>query len=384
MQVTLGRFAFAGAAVALLSSLGPWARPAWADLDEQAASYTFHFFSDADGITASTHAGGYEFALTSGIQATVDWARDLVVFPAVDAPQGSSEAVDAISSASRPITGDADPYQEFVKVRSVAQGAVTWSGTTASYYVSSESDYFARMAALGWNRDFLGENLNIAVSTSYGWDDIEPFADDDGDTANDSQISRHWSVVGTHVMTPTTVVRLGLELNRVSGLQHDPYRSVYVAGGYVPERHPGSRDRRAAFASVSQYLPNRSSVKVDYRRYTDDWDVASHTIGGRLAQRINEAVSIRYRYRFYHQGPAFFHRDEYPDPDGVEGYRTLDYRLGEFGSHLFGGHVYWDTDGLFGAWPYLRETHIGVGWDRYFNSNNFTANVIETTLEVGF
>ena len=382
MQVRLrGRAAIAGV---LLGALTPAPEGARAGLDGQSAILTYHFFADADGITATNRGGEYAVRLGNGADVTVGYGRDTVVIPAIDAPRGSAEAVDAVTSASRPITGNADPYADYVKVRDAMQGAVAWRGVSGAYYVSDESDYFAQMVTLGWDRDLLDENLNLALAFDYGWDDIRPLADDDAGSAPASQISRHASLVATRIVTPTTVVRLGVEANRVSGLQHDPYRTVRVAGQYVPERHPEERFRRDVFAAATQYLPNRSSLRFEARWYDDDWGTTSTTLGGRLAQRIVETLSIRYRYRFYDQGAAWFHRDEYLEADGVDGYRTLDYRLGDFTSHLFGGHVYWDAGGALGRWDFLRETHVSFGYERYFNSNNFTANILETTLEVEF
>ena len=49
------------------------------------------------------------------------------------------------------------------------------------------------------------------------------------------------------------------------------------------------------FARVSQYINNRSSVKVDYRYYTDNWGIDSHTIGSNLSQYITDDVVVRYR-----------------------------------------------------------------------------------------
>ena len=253
---------------------------------------------------------------------------------------------------------------------------------TSAIYVSTESDYFAQMVSIGYARDFLGDNLNLTVASSYGWDDITPLADDDGDGSNAYQNTRNLSLVATQIVTPTTVVRIGAEGNRVSGLQHDLYRSVYVAGGYLPERHPSARERGAVFVGLSQYLPNRSSVKLDYRIYGDDWGITSHMVGGKVTQRVTEALTVRYRYRYYTQGASRFFRNEYAQPDGVDGYRTGDYRMGGFGSHLFGGHVYWDPEGLFGRWAVLRRSHVAIGVERYYNSNNFTANIFETVLEV--
>ncbi len=75
------------------------------------------------------------------------------------------------------------------------------------------------------------------------------------------------------------------------------------------------------------------------RCYADDWGVTSKTYGLRLHQYVSDAVTVRYRYRYYTQGAADFYRAVYTDPDGVDGYRTGDYRLGPLAAHLFGAQI---------------------------------------------
>jgi hypothetical protein len=238
------------------------------------------------------------------------------------------------------------------------------------------------MVSAGYNRDFNGDNTNIAVGASYSWDSIEPLDDEDTATIPDYRRTTYWSVVATQVVTKTTVVRAGAEFNLVDGLQHDPYRNVYVAGSNVPESHPDKRVRQDFFLGVSQYVYNRSSLKLDYRHYSDDWGVTSHMLGLKLNQYVNDSFVFRYRYRYYTQLPSEFYREEYVQSGGVDGFQTGDYRLGDFGAHLFGGQVQWYPHRIFGRIG--TRAQLTLGYERYFNSNNFSADVFETGLQVAF
>ena len=353
-------------------------------LGEPRVGYTFHYFSDVEGVTVHTHyiTGGVNMA--RNVTLSAQYAHDIVVFPAVDATPGSQEAVDAITTASRPIASNADPYEDFVKERDEFQATATFRGLVTSYYVSTESDYFAQMVSAGYSHGFLRDNLTLAGGASYSRDNIQPLEDADTDANPDYRNTWHANLVVTQILTPTTVVRVGAEYNRVRGLQHVPYRNVYVAGTNVPERHPKYRDRRDAFVHVSQYVTNRSSIKVDYRYYEDDWGVASHTIGGKLSQYVTDNVVVRYRYRYYSQIPAFFFRDDYAAAGGVDGFQTNDYRLGDYGAHLFGGRIMWFPHGALGNVRFLRDVHFVIGYEHYFNSNNFTANIVETGMRISF
>jgi hypothetical protein len=110
--------------------------------------------------------------------------------------------------------------------------------------------------------------------------------------------------------------------------------------------------------------------------------VTSHTLGGRLSQYVTDDMVVAYRYRYYTQSSAYFYRDTYTQPGGVDGFRTGDYRLGDFGAHLFGGEFLWTPNG--GVIAFLRGAQIVLSYEHYFNSNNFSANVYETGLRIRF
>jgi hypothetical protein len=358
-----------------------WAPCVRAGIDETTLSYIFNFYSDVDGVDVIGSYVTTGMRLNNRLGLTFQWVHDRVMIPAIEAPPGSQEAADAITSASRPIADSGDPYQDYVKTRNSFEGSANYHGYDFGYYVSMESDYFAQMISLGYNHDLNGDNLNLAVGASYSWDSIEPLADDDTDGLPDYRNTTYWNVVVTQVVTKTTVARVGAEFNFVTGLQHDPYRNVYVAGTNVPEDHPDERMRRDLFLGLTQYVYNRSSVKLDYRYYSDDWGVESHTIGVKLNQYVNEKFVFRYRYRYYSQLSSTFYRDEYTTAGGVDGHQTGDYRLGAFGAHLFGGQVAWYPRRFFGLGT---RTQVTFGYERYFNSNNFSADVFETGLLVAF
>ena len=376
-----------GATVALAVAIGvvPVARrAAHAGIDDPSVGYTLHFFSDVDGVDVYSQYGDFGMIFMRDATLNIQWGHDTVIIPGIEAAPGTQEAVDAITSASRPIAGTAAPYEDFVKIRDEVQSTVTYGRYRASYYVSTESDYFAQMVTVNYNRDFMADNFNLSGGVSFGWDDIKPLADDDTPGIADYRQTLHGNLVATQILTPLTVVRVGGEFNSVKGLQHDPYRNVYVAGTNVPELHPKDRNRWSASVGVNQYITNRSSIKIDYRYYWDDWGVSSHTIGGKLSQYVTDEIVVRYRYRYYSQDPATFYSTDYTVPGGIDGYRTADYRLGDYGAHLFGGRVFWSPRRLLQRVGWLDRTQLIFSYEHYFNTNNFSANVFETGLRFTF
>lgn len=363
---------------------GTWTAAGAATLldEEPRAGSLLRLFSDSDRVSVRSWMGNGTFAAPGRAAFSLQVNHERVTIPAIDAPAGSQEAIDAITSASRPISGDA--FDDYVKVRNEVQGAVSRGPATVEYYRSTESDYLAQQVGGSVQKDFLDEHLNLSIGTSYGWDAIEPLADDDTHTPADTRTTLHWNAVATRILGPATLLRVGVELNVVDGLQHNPYRNVTAGGARVPERHPDHRERRDAFVRVSQALHARSSLRLGYRLYHDDWGIVSHEVGTKLTQGVMPGLSARWEYRWYTQTAADFHRDEYASADGVGGYRSADYRMGELSSHLFGVALRLDLEALGGAGPLLERMGLWINVDRYFNSNNYSADILETGLDVRF
>jgi hypothetical protein len=357
---------------------------AHADIENPEAGIRFELFADSDDVHVYSTGSRFDLELGSTARASVDWDREVVVIPGISSPPGSQEAVDAISGASRPISSAGDAFSEFRKTRQQVDTDVAWRGLHGGYYVSDEKDYFAQKISAGASRELFGNNLKLDVGGSYGWDDVQPFEDADAGGPESRKTTRHWSVVATQVATPTTVVQGGVENSRVHGLQHNPYRTVWVAGERLPELHPAERSRWDAFLKVNRYLPGRAALNLDYTVYRDDWGIASQTLGAKLHQYLGSDFVVRYRYRFYSQSPADFWREDYTEPGGVDGLRTGDYRMGDFDAHLFGTRISWSLDhGPFGIGA-LEGVRAHVKVERYFNSNNFSANLFESGCTLSF
>jgi hypothetical protein len=350
--------------------------------DEQTVGPLFRYFADSDHVGVKSYMADYNMTLPSQVGLMFHWNTEQVTIPAIHAPVGSQEAVDAITTASRPIAGDA--FQDFVKVRNEFQGGLTRGPAELDYYVSNEADYLAQQVAGHYDLELMNQQLNLSFGSSYGWDDIEPLADDDTQTAASTKTTLHMNTVATQVISPTTMLRYGVEYYVVEGLQHNPYRNVYAGGTNVPERHPDHRERRDAFVKLNRYFDNRSSVRLSYRLYNDDWGIVSHELSSKLSQYITQGMFVRYQYRYYTQTPARFYREEYLTTNGVDGYLSGDYRVGPLAAHLFGLSFNFDLGTLASTTPFLGHSALVIGYERYFNSNNYSADILETGLDFRF
>ena len=350
--------------------------------DASTLNTMMRYFTDTDHIIVRSVTNDYSLPLHGDMMLAIHWNNEQVTVPAVRAAVGSQQAVDAITTASRPIAGNA--FKDYVKQRNEMEGEVTRGHAALDFYYSVESDYLAHQLGGRVDRDYLNQMLNVSLGTSLDWDEIKPLRDDDTRTGASTKTTLHWNAVATEVLSPTTMVRYGVEYNVVQGLQHNPYRNVYAGGTHVPERHPDHRQRRDGFVKLNQYLSSRASLKLNYRLYNDDWGITSHEIESDLNQYVTHSVSARYQYRYYTQGPAWFYRPEYLTTSGINGYLSGDYRMNTLASHLFGVSLHVDMDALAVTHPLLGRTALWLNYERYFNSNSYSANILETGLDFHF
>jgi hypothetical protein len=135
---------------------------------------------------------------------------------------------------------------------------------------------------------------------------------------------------------------------------------------------------------LNQYLSSRASLKLYYKSYFDDWGIRSDTFGTRLNQYITDNLVVRYRYRYYAQGAADFYREDYDAAGGVGGYQTADYRMSELTAHLFGTRIRWSLADRFPESALWGGLGLQLSYERYFNSNNFSANIFEAGVSLDF
>ena len=104
--------------------------------DPPTGSTLFRVFNDSEGIAVRSYMGDYRFELPRDYQLGLHLNNERVVIPGISAPVGSTEAIDAITTASRPISGNA--YSDYIKVRNEVQSTLDRPHAGLEYYYSTE------------------------------------------------------------------------------------------------------------------------------------------------------------------------------------------------------------------------------------------------------
>jgi hypothetical protein len=247
----------------------------------------------------------------------------------------SSASVDVITNATKSMT---DFRSEISAGLSQKFHLTTLTG---DYVYSVENDYSSHNVDLGLSQDLFEKNSTLAIGGSFSQNTV-------GRTG-DQLFHRSLTVLGasaawTQVLNKRTITQLSYSFAYNDGYQASPYRFVRVESGdfsqilfKVPETEPLTRYRHAAVIALNRYLFSDSALGADYRFYSDNWGIISHTIQVRWFIAIRD-FTIRLRERFYYQSQADFYREHYTQQD-LQPYMTADRELSTFWSNIVGAKL---------------------------------------------
>ncbi len=349
---------------------------ATASFTDDSISLRTNFFSDSGGLLVQSPTLQFVKEMTRNTVLSLQYTLDRVNIPPFRGISAKPLPLDGISGASKPVN-TANPNATFIKNRNEIIASLNATSWNATAYYSAENDYVGRLIGFGLNQDFNQKNTNFSLGLNYGYDTIKPI----GQKATYTRTNILGTAAITQTLSPTAIVRFGLDVSRLDGYQTNPYRTVNVAGQYYPEQHPKQRTRVAGYVKLNKHLnPANAALWTEYRLYGDDWGVLSHTLGLQFYQNLSQRLLIRYRYRYYTQNRAYFWKKDYSLLPRLPRYFTDDYKLEPFNSHLYGFHVAYKLEGLRKNLAFLEHSTIDVKYERFFTSNNFTANIFQIGL----
>jgi hypothetical protein len=365
------------------ASVAADAEPKW-DIES-----AFLYYGESDGrvqdLSLSAHAArdfGDERKL--GLDLSVDSLTGA-------SPNGAiaSDAVQTFTSPSGRKTydspaGDIPLDESFLDTRFALNGS--WSQPFARLYTvnaglgfSSEYDYQHIGANLGLTRDFNKRNTTLSIAAAYATDTIKPVGglplplaqmgdavDEDETPINRGADSDSKNVLDvllgvTQVLGRHTVLRVNLSYSDSSGYLTDPYKILSVvdpitgepivrtpAPGtsgpgnvYLFESRPDSRRKEAIYAELRHDFSGKV-LQAGYRYSTDDWEVDSHTLEGRLRIPYGESSYFEPHLRYYQQSAASFYRYSLANAAPLPDFASADARLSDMNAVTVGlkyGHV---------------------------------------------
>lgn len=193
---------------------------------------------------------------------------------------------------------------------------------------STEDDYTAINGGIDMQKTAADGVTTWSGGAGFSYDELEPVQTPG---INRTRSEDRWYLNGyvarAKVHSPVWQTQFGLYLGAYDGYLSDPYKSRDI--------RPDARQQLALTARSRYFLAGiKAALHGDYRYYTDDWGVESHTLEFTWHQTVTDAFRVSPRIRYYSQTQADFYVDT--DSATRTGYQSSDHRLSGFGAISYG------------------------------------------------
>ncbi|MGR9054224.1 MAG: DUF3570 domain-containing protein [Gammaproteobacteria bacterium] len=195
---------------------------------------------------------------------------------------------------------------------------------------SNEHDYMSRYANTNLSWDFNDKTTTLNLGASVSFDEVFPT----GFNYNKYKTSQQYLIGVSQILDQNSVVKSNLTFGYHKGFLSDPYKLVFFdGGGLQADTRPGSRFQWSWLTQYVRYFKNANdaALHLDYRFYTDDWDINAHTFEASWHQPIVDDWMIIPRFRYYSQDRARFYAPYFGADNGADVFSS-DYRLAGFGA----------------------------------------------------
>lgn len=272
---------------------------------------------------------------------------------------------------------------------------------------STEPDYTSSFGFAGLTRDFNQKQTTLNVGYGYAADTISSAVNEDigGDRTT------HTAQFGfSQVTGKNSVFSSNVTYTRAEGFLSNAYKLVYIRGELTAadylafttnvndpiasrtnlkpagidvffENRPGLREQWSVFNRLVQYVPfTDAAVHLDYRFYTDNWNIRSHLFEVNWLQPV-KGWMVRPHFRYYSQSSADFFAPFFLQPR-ADGFYTSDFRLSSHGSISTGIQINKNFNQIVGVssgFEYtFRRSNLKIGGNNsssYADFDYYFANV---------
>lgn len=208
---------------------------------------------------------------------------------------------------------------------------------TLSAGVSTEKDYLSINFGIGTERNYNDKNTTLSVAGAFSYDWIDPT---DADLfTNRPSSEEKWSIdlfAGlSQILTRASTLALTINYKHSDGYLSDPYKQILelgTSGAIFADTRPDQKDQVSLMARYRRHFESiTGSLHIDYRFYSDDWDINSHTVDLAWYQNFMDWLTITPSIRWYSQSKADFYDTVLPNGDTSKDHSS-DYRLSPYGA----------------------------------------------------
>ncbi|TDJ66527.1 MAG: DUF3570 domain-containing protein [Proteobacteria bacterium] len=238
---------------------------------------------------------------------------------------------DAVSSASIDVLTTASPFTDDRTESGLGIDYLRRNTLMSlSFSTSDEEDYQADTVNFSLAQEMFGGMTTLTLGYGVGRDVVSRV---DNDFEDD--IDRYSYRLGlSQILSKTLLVNVDYEAVADDGFLNSPYRAAQILGAFVPERYPRTRESHALSLRILKYLQSGRSLRAEYRRFWDTWDISADTLELGFNKYFGRRWLMEFRYRYYTQDAASFYSDNFT---AEQNFMARDKELSTFTSNSLGG-----------------------------------------------
>lgn len=268
--------------------------------------------------------------------------------------------------------------------------------------MSEEPDFISNFGSINLSQELNNKLTTVSVGYNGSFNHItrntghqhaDPAANDPNyPTLNGNSNYHSFSLALSQVLAKNTLAQSTINFSQQTGYLSNPYKFVYIRGevtaaeyyylsqqGQSPidwksitnlemvgtelfrEVRPDQRNQWSFSNRINQHIPALdASVHFDYRFFTDDWGINSHTFDLKWYQELPLGFTVTPSIRYYSQSQAVFFAPYFLAPR-ADGHYSSDYRLADYGAI---------SAGLSVAKQFGKGIKLNAGIDYYNRQSN--------------
>ena len=234
---------------------------------------------------------------------------------------------------------------------------------------SRESDFDSKAISVEYmHYTDKSHNQSLNLGVSYAFNEILSYDYDSGSGASQKEESNSLNVQAgvSQVINDHTTVKLEGFAIFDDGYLTNPHANIVrdyktTKQKLITENRPNNRTAYGIGFKYLTMLRDNISFKANYRFYTDDWDITSHTIEHDVYYTLNKKITLGGGFRIYKQTEAsfynknknFFTNQEFGSSDerlsefdAITYKASLDFKQNDNISYNLGGQFYSQSTGL--------------------------------------
>ncbi len=275
--------------------------------------------------------------------------------------------VDMVTSASIDVIATASEYTEERTEYSLGVDYLNdRTMMSGSYTNSSESDYTANTFGFAVSQEFFGDLSTLTLAYAQGSDTVKA---NGSPTFSEEAGRKRYSLGFSQILSKNFLSSFSYEAVIDEGYLNNPYRRVRVVDSgealgyrYVAENYPRTRNSEAYAIRGIYALNSHSSLRTEYRLFTDSWGIEADNIELRYTKQLNSRWLLELRYRQYNQGKgADFYQDLFDFSAVTPEFLARDKELSQYSSQQYGLGVSYTLKSRF---RFFNDSQLNFYWDK--------------------